>query len=80
MELDPDKINVELDGGNEGPIEIPRVTDAADCMNWPDGWYYDDPVNPTQIFLCPQACEQAQSDSKGTIDVEFGCDTMMPVE
>jgi hypothetical protein len=80
MNLDPDKVNVELDDGNGSLDEVPRVMDLADCMNHPDGWYYDDPVNPVQIFLCPQTCTKAQGYEMGTINVLFGCDTYVPTE
>src|SRR5690606_32808796 len=49
--LDPDLVNVELDDGNNNLEVIPRVDGVADCGNVPEGWYYDDPVNPQQIFL-----------------------------
>ena len=78
MNLDPNLVNVELDDGNNNTQEIPRVTDLADCMNYPDGWYYDDPVNPMQIFLCPQTCETAQSYPMGSVNVLFGCETIVP--
>jgi hypothetical protein len=80
MNLDPHKVNVELDDGNGTLEEVPRVMDLADCMNHPEGWYYDDPVNPVQIFLCPQTCAKAQGYAMGTINVLFGCDTYVPTE
>jgi hypothetical protein len=79
MNLDPDKVNVELDDGNGNLEDIPRVMDVADCMNHPEGWYYDDPLNPVQIFLCPQTCTKAQGYAMGTINVLFGCDTYVPI-
>jgi hypothetical protein len=78
MNLDPDLVNVELDDGNNNLEEIPRVDDLADCMNNPEGWYYDDPINPVQIFLCPQTCMKAQGYEMGAINVKFGCETLIP--
>jgi hypothetical protein len=75
MNLDHTLINVELDDG--GNLEdIPGVVDLADCMNEPDGWYYDDPGDPAQILLCPQTCEKAQAYEMGAINVKFGCETL----
>jgi hypothetical protein len=73
MELDPDLVDVEIDDGNGNLENISRVDDLADCMNHPDGWYYDDPQNPAQVRLCPQTCAQAQGYAMGTVDLEFGC-------
>jgi hypothetical protein len=79
MTLEPDLVNVELDDG-KGTLEvIPRVVDLDDCMNHPEGWYYDDPLDPTQILLCPQSCTKAQGYDMGSINVQFGCDTYVPI-
>jgi hypothetical protein len=79
MILDFNLVNVELDDGNNNLEAIPRVDDFAACMNYPEGWYYDDPVNPVQIYLCPQTCAKAQSYEMGSINVAFGCETNEPV-
>jgi hypothetical protein len=78
MNLDPDLVNVELDDGAGNLEDIPRVDNLGECMNHPEGWYYDDPVNPVQIFLCPQTCSKAQEYEMGAINVKFGCETLMP--
>jgi hypothetical protein len=78
MNLDPDLVNVELDDGNNNLEQIPRVVDQADCMNHPEGWYYDDPNNPAQIVLCTQTCDKAQGYVMGAINVKFGCETLTP--
>ena len=77
MELDPDLVNVELDDGNGNVEVIPAVPDLAACMNAAEGWYYDDPLNPQQIILCPQTCQKAQSYMQGEVNVTFGCETVM---
>ena len=43
-----------------------------------DGWYYDNPDEPTQIFLCPQTCETMQDLKDGVINIGFGCETILP--
>jgi hypothetical protein len=75
MNLDHNLINVELDDG--GKLEdIPRVEGLSDCMNNPEGWYYDDFGDPTQIYLCPQSCEKVQGYGTGAVNVKFGCETL----
>jgi hypothetical protein len=74
--LDPTKVNViYTPGGTTDEVSILNVPGgAADCG--PEGgWYYDDPVNPTTIFMCPATCDVLQGDSEGKVDVLFGCAT-----
>lgn len=76
--LDPEEVNVEI-GPAMGPLDaIPRVNDISECADVPDGWYYDDPVDPTMIFLCAQTCETIQGMKDGTINIGFGCETILP--
>lgn len=78
MTLDPDLVNVELDDGAGGLEVIPRVDAPVDCVSVPEGWYYDDPLAPQQISLCPQTCSKAQSYEMGAVNVQFGCSTFTP--
>lgn len=75
-DFDPMKVNVEFDDGMGGGFEIGYVESAADCPNVVDGWYYDDPVAPTQIFACPQTCQKMQGIDTGSIQITLGCDTV----
>ena len=75
-DLDPDKVNVEFDDGAGGMLEIGRVDDPSECANVTDGWYYDDPANPTQILLCDQTCTKVQGFANATISIQFGCETI----
>jgi hypothetical protein len=76
-ELDPDKVNVEFDDGSGGdPISIGRVDSPADCPNVVDGWYYDDPANPTMIIACPQTCDKLQGAMSAKINISMGCATI----
>ncbi len=54
------------------------VADVAKCSSAPEnGWYYDDPSNPTQVVLCQDACAKVTAGSTGRIDVVFGCKTIV---
>ena len=69
MEIDPNRVNVIFDDGNEA-VTLPNYDDADDCEG--RGWYYDDADNPTEVILCPDACGFIE----GSIEIEFGCDTV----
>lgn len=76
--LDPAKVNVAIQsGGNQ--VYLPGVASAAACGP-SGGWYYDDPVMPTKVTLCPVSCETAQASvgpgKPGHIEVLFGCSTI----
>ncbi len=73
--LDYDAVNVEIGSPMGGPGLIPNVGDATRCSG--DGWYYDDPAAPTQLHLCPSSCETVNMLHDATIDVTFGCNTIL---
>jgi hypothetical protein len=75
--FDPTKVNVRYIHGGVGPTEdIPQADDLADCGNDP-GWYYDDPANPTKIFLCPATCDAVQADPDAEVKFVFGCPSIL---
>ncbi|MEM7156655.1 MAG: hypothetical protein AAF799_27655 [Myxococcota bacterium] len=76
LEFDPDEVNVEFDDGMGGVLLIGRVESAAECEAVADGWYYDDPVAPTSIIMCPQTCESFQGSISGSVNFELGCATV----
>ena len=53
-------------GGEE--VILPRV-DGENLCEEGVGWYYDDPINPEWITLCPASCGETQ----GEVRFEFGC-------
>lgn len=70
--IDPEQVTVEYSpGGNPPPQELVRVPDAASCV--PNGWYYDDNVNPSTINLCPDTCTMVQADPNAKVEVLLGC-------
>jgi len=75
--FDPDKVNVEFDDGMGGTLEIGRVDDAAACAGVADGWYYDNPDDPTVINVCDQTCTKIQGFSMASIAISFGCETVV---
>jgi hypothetical protein len=55
-----------------GEGRLLRVADEAACSTTDNGWYFDNPVNPTQMIVCPAACECARATGK-TFSVLEGC-------
>jgi hypothetical protein len=75
MEFDPMQVNVEFEDDVGATLDIGYVESAAECANVTNGWYYDDPTDPTQIILCPQTCETVQGFTMAKLFIEFGCAT-----
>jgi hypothetical protein len=71
---DPKKVNVWFTPDGGSPTLIGGVGSAAECLGQ-QGWYYDDPANPTKILLCPAACDLV-TNQKGAVAVKVGCETV----
>lgn len=76
MDFNPDQVNVEFDDGAGGTLDIGRVDSPADCAGVSHGWYYDDPMAPTRIIVCPQTCDEIQGFNMASISIKFGCATV----
>lgn len=74
--FDKDQVNVEFEDGLGGTLELGRVDDATGCASVSGGWYYDNPLDPTQVHVCPQTCEAIQGFDSASIAVIFGCATI----
>ncbi len=72
-ELDPRQVRVEFTDGDNNTVLIPHVDDASACGS-AGGWYYDDPVAPTTITLCPSTCSEVQGDVDAQMDIALGCE------
>lgn len=72
---DPNQVNVTFNDGSEDAV-IAQVADAASCDA--AGWYYDDPVEPTLITLCPATCEAVSGNPDGSVEILLGCPTVIP--
>jgi hypothetical protein len=73
--IDPAKVNVSyVANGTKTPTRVPQtfMGESSNCDS-SGGWYYDQPIAPTTIKLCDATC---RSLSTGSIQVEFGCDTV----
>jgi len=79
QQLDLGRVNVALNSGDQQTL-LPRVAGVSQCGT-EAGWYYDDPVAPTEVILCPASCDEAQTlagpDKPGSVEVLFGCTTIV---
>ncbi|MBX3129574.1 MAG: VWA domain-containing protein [Polyangiaceae bacterium] len=69
-QYDPDKVNVVLDAGGK----ITKILQTTDCTAGA-GWYYDDPLDPKKILLCPAICSDVKQDYTAKLDILLGCKT-----
>jgi hypothetical protein len=72
---DTTKVNVAFTPDGGAQVIFPKVGGAGDCQG-KTGWYYDNEADPTQIILCPAACDLV-SNLKGKVDVVLGCQTQV---
>jgi hypothetical protein len=71
--LDLNAVNVDYTPAGEASTTLPY---SKDCANT-GGWHYDDTTAPTEIVMCPRACNTLQDDTTGGhVDVIFGCQTL----
>jgi hypothetical protein len=78
---DPAKINVDYTPGAQGSAKVPfyRVENEAACAtSTQPSWYYDNPMMPTRIFLCPSACTTVTADTGAKLDIQIGCTSREP--
>jgi hypothetical protein len=73
--LDPMLVNLAYTPTGGMTELIPQVANAAACTG--EGWFYDDPVAPTRILVCPSTCGRFEGDATGTVDIQFGCGTVI---
>jgi hypothetical protein len=74
--LDPSKVNFVYTATGGAPKTINNVGSMAGCTAQ-GGWYYDNPLMPTQILTCPATCTTLQGDATGKVSVEYGCSTVI---
>jgi len=73
--LDPASVEVRFTPGlNDPQVVFRKVDSLAGCGATTGGFYYDDPVAPTQIRLCPASCEAVSSGAEAAkVDIFLGC-------
>ena len=74
--FDRDEVNVSFEDSDGAPFPVGRVDSEAACAGVAHGWYYDDPVDPTRIIVCPQTCDTIRDFEAGKVAIKFGCETI----
>lgn len=74
------KVNPELvavtydDASGAEPAGISKVADEASCDPTLGGWYFDNPMEPTAVRLCPVNCTTVGSAPSGAaVQIRYGC-------
>ena len=76
--IDFSSVDVVYQPGGGGPSQtFPNVGTKAMCPMTGDGWYYNDPSNPTQIILCDATCSAITTDTNGEIDISLPCGSVV---
>jgi hypothetical protein len=66
------EVNVKIGLGGGEPEIVPQ---NPDCDG--PGWYYDNPLAPTAILLCPATCDEISTDPQASIQIALGCATVV---
>ncbi|HEX3694286.1 MAG TPA: hypothetical protein VH374_02760 [Polyangia bacterium] len=77
--IDYGQVNVHF-SGTGGEKDIPYGGSAAQCDPTRGGWYYDvDPKTaiPTRVITCGATCDAFKADSRGKVELRFGCKTIV---
>jgi hypothetical protein len=71
------QVNVSFTPMSGSAMTFPYVMSQASCPINGDGWYYDDPANPTHIILCDQSCGTVKGTPNGSVSIMLGCTTII---
>ena len=70
--IDWTKVEVQYTPGGTGtPTTYLQVGSAAACTG--NGFYYDNPANPTKVTLCPSSCTTVSADKSAKVELLLGC-------
>jgi hypothetical protein len=72
--LSVETVNVRYETPSGFGVVLGTVADAAGCADVSGGWYFDDPVEPTSITLCPATCDQHTAGTVTNVQALFGCE------
>ncbi|MBN1611658.1 MAG: VWA domain-containing protein [Polyangiaceae bacterium] len=74
--LDPMLVNVNIvDAATTVTTPATYVPSADDCSRASGpAWYYDDPVAPTKMYVCPATCELLAAMPTASVQVLLGCE------
>lgn len=76
--LDYGSVNVRyLDKAGQ-QASLGKAPSEAECVNFKNGWYYDNEQAPLRIFACPQSCTEMRKSGVAKLEVLLGCKSEPP--
>jgi len=78
--FDKNMVNVRFSSTDNNRLDeqlFSRVDSRSNCGAASSSWYYDDMDAPTKIIACPATCEKIEASDTGSIDIVFGCQTVI---
>jgi hypothetical protein len=76
QELEYDFVNILYTDSTCKPTTALYVEQIAGCASVDDGWYYDNPIDPKSISLCPQTCTNVSTPGTQFL-LSVGCRTVI---
>lgn len=71
--IDPAKMTVRYTPNGTGtPSDLAQVANSGSCGSL-NAYYYDDPVHPTKLTLCPSACSTVGADPNAKLAIFYDC-------
>jgi hypothetical protein len=70
--FDPNAATFTYTPGVGAPVDLVNVGGPGACGAG-NGWYYDDPANPTSVTLCPTTCTTVKADPNGKLELSIDC-------
>ena len=73
--LDLESVDLQFTPGKNDPVvTIKKVPGAEACGATTGGYYYDDPLTPSRVVLCPASCTQVRGGTlEAQVELVFGC-------
>jgi hypothetical protein len=68
--LETNLVRIDYTPAGQPQEALPRAKGASECGT-SRGWHYNDPAAPSEILLCPAACEAAKTG--GALDIALVC-------
>jgi hypothetical protein len=76
QEFDPRLVNLQIVPYGGQPESLFHVGTADGCAtNAGEGWYYDNPVSPTEVRICSATCDRIPGSD---VQILLGCRTRRP--
>jgi hypothetical protein len=72
--FEPEKANLTFTPPGAAGETFEYVPTLADCGTAANAWYFDNPEDPTEVLVCPAACDRLKATPGAQVDIQLGCD------